>query len=137
MSYDEKLAARIRRALSGRDDVVEKKMFGGLCFMVAGSMCCGLTKTDFMVRVGPARYEEALARPHARPMDFTGRPLKGMVYVAPAGLRTEAALMRWIRLGLAFVSQGPSVQERASAAAMRSPPRRPLARAGIGRRRRR
>ena len=58
--YDEKLAARVREALADRTDVVEKKMFGGLCFMVNGSMCCGLTKSDFMVRVGPKQYEEAL-----------------------------------------------------------------------------
>jgi TfoX/Sxy family transcriptional regulator of competence genes len=103
MSYDEKLAARIRAVLSERDDVVEKKMFGGLCFMVKGSMCCGLTKSDFMVRVGPERYEAALAQPHARPMDFTGRPLKGMVYVAPEGLRSSSALARWVERGLAFV----------------------------------
>jgi TfoX/Sxy family transcriptional regulator of competence genes len=103
VSYDEKLAARIRSILGDRDDVVEKRMFGGLCFMVGGSMCCGLTKTDFMVRVGPAQYENALSQPHARPMDFTGRPLKGMVYVSPEGLRTDAALARWIRRGLAFV----------------------------------
>jgi TfoX/Sxy family transcriptional regulator of competence genes len=104
MSYDETLAARIRAVLSSRDDVVEKKMFGGLCFMVGGAMCCGLTKSDFMVRVGPDEYEHALAQPHARPMDFTGRPLKGMVYVAPAGLRTRAGLERWVRRGLAFVA---------------------------------
>src|SRR5687767_6880584 len=105
MSYDGKLATRVRKALAGRGDVVEKKMFGGLCFMVNGSMCCGLTKTGFMVRVGPVQYEGALAEPHARPMDFTGRPLKGMVYVAPEGLRTEAALARWIGRGLAFVAE--------------------------------
>jgi hypothetical protein len=104
MSYDEQLAARIRRCLAGRRDVVEKKMFGGLCFMVGGAMCCGLTKTDFMVRVGPERYEDALAQPHARPMDFTGRPLKGMVYVGPEGTRTDVALARWVRRGLEFLS---------------------------------
>jgi TfoX/Sxy family transcriptional regulator of competence genes len=91
--------------LAPADPVFEKKMFGGLCFMVGGSMCCGLTKTDFMVRVGPEQYEDALAQPHARPMDFTGRPLKGMVYVAPQGLRSDAALARWIKRGLAFVSK--------------------------------
>jgi TfoX/Sxy family transcriptional regulator of competence genes len=107
MSYDERLAARVRAYLEGRTDVVEKKMFGGLCFMVGGAMCCGLTKSDFMVRVGPAQYEEALAQPHARPMDFTGRPLKGMVYVAPEGLKTSAALAKWVRRGLAFVADGP------------------------------
>jgi TfoX/Sxy family transcriptional regulator of competence genes len=108
VSYDEHLAGRIRVALSGRADVVERKMFGGLCFMVNGAMCCGLTKSDFMVRVGPAEYEAALAEPHARPMDFTGRPLKGMVYVAAEGLRTDAALARWVRRGIAFVTGMPA-----------------------------
>jgi TfoX/Sxy family transcriptional regulator of competence genes len=104
MSYDEKLAARVRKLLSTRDDVVEKRMFGGLCFMVNGAMCCGLTQSDFMVRVGAAQYEDALAQPHARPMDFTGRPLKGMVFVAPEGLREDADLRAWVRRGIAFVS---------------------------------
>jgi TfoX/Sxy family transcriptional regulator of competence genes len=112
MSYDENLATRIRALLAERDDVVEKKMFGGLCFMVNGAMCCGLTKSDFMVRVGADHYEEALAQPHARPMDFTGRPLKGMVYVAPEGLHTKAALTRWVRRGIEFVSaRGPAQSE--------------------------
>jgi TfoX/Sxy family transcriptional regulator of competence genes len=112
MTYDEKLAVRVRKALAVGNDVVEKKMFGGLCFMVDGAMCCGLTKSDFMVRVGPDQYEAALAEPHARPMDFTGRPLKGMVYVAPEGLRTEAALARWVRRGLAFVAAAPTARAR-------------------------
>ena len=108
MSYDEKTAERIRGVLSGRGDVVEKKMFGGLCFMVNGGMCCGLTSTAFMVRVGPDHYEEALAQPHARPMDFTGRPLAGMVYIDPAGFRTDAALAKWVQRGVAFVSALPA-----------------------------
>ena len=112
MSYDERLAARVREALAARDDVVEKRMFGGLCFMVNGAMCCGLTKSDFMVRVGPAQYDDALAEPHARLMDFTGRPLKGMVYVAPEGLRTKAALARWVRRGLAFIAEAPPARAR-------------------------
>jgi TfoX/Sxy family transcriptional regulator of competence genes len=107
MSYDEKLAARVRRVLSDRRDVVEKKMFGGLCFMVNGKMCCGITGTDFMVRVGKAGYDAALSQPHARPMDFTGRPLTGMVYVAKDGLRTEAALGAWVGRGLTFVLSPP------------------------------
>lgn len=108
MSYDETLAMRIRDLLADRTDVVEKRMFGGLCFMVNGQMCCGLTKTDFMVRVGREQYDDALSRPHARPMDFTGRPLVGMVYVAPEGLRTRAALASWIKRGLTFVSSAPA-----------------------------
>src|ERR1700736_6702002 len=104
MSYDEELAARVRQVLSKRTDVVEKKMFGGLCFLVNDAMCCGLTKADFMVRVGPAHYNDALADAHARPMDFTGRPLAGMVYVAPEGLRSAPALTKWVERGLKFVS---------------------------------
>src|SRR5258708_4682338 len=100
MSYDEKTAERVRRILSLRLDVVEKKMFGGLCFMVNGSMCCGLTSTALMVRIGPDGYERALAQPHARPMDFTGRPLTGMVYVDPAGYKTDAALAKWLQRGI-------------------------------------
>ena len=102
--HDDDLAARVRAALGGRTDVVEKRMFGGLCFMVNGQMCCGLTKTDFMVRVGKDAYEAALAQPHARPMDFTGRPLAGMVYVDPDGLRSAAALKKWVDRAVAFVT---------------------------------
>jgi TfoX/Sxy family transcriptional regulator of competence genes len=108
MSYDETTAERIRRILSRRRDVVEKKMFGGLCFMVDGDMCCGLTSTALMVRVGPDRHQEALAQPHSRPMDFTGRPLAGMVYVAPEGYRTDAALAKWVQRGVDFVSTRPT-----------------------------
>ena len=96
MAYDEKTAARLRELFIVRSDVVEKKMFGGLGFMVSGSMCCGLTEGGLMVRIGGGRYVEALAQPFARPMDFTGRPLIGMVYVDPKGFRTEDALKRWV-----------------------------------------
>ena len=82
-------------------------MFGGLCFMVKGSMCCGLTGTAFMVRVGPDQYEEALAQPHARPMDFTGRPLAGMVYVDPVGYSTDVDIAKWVQRGVTFVSALP------------------------------
>ena len=91
MACDEKPAARLRELFIVRSDVVEKKMFGGLCFMVSGSMCCGLTEEGLMVRVGRVRYDEVLAQPFARPMDFTGRPLVGMAYVDSKGYRTEDA----------------------------------------------
>lgn len=116
MSYDEKLAARIRRVLADRTDVVEKKMFGGLCFMVNGAMCCGLTKSDFTVRVGRAGLADALAQPHARPMDFTGRALSSMVYVSPAGLETDAALRSWIHRAVKFVESAPKSKSRPRAA---------------------
>jgi TfoX/Sxy family transcriptional regulator of competence genes len=92
MSYDEKLAERTRAVLDSRDDVIEKKMFGGLAFMVRGHMCVGIVDRELMVRIGPDGYESALAEAHARPMDFTGKPLRGMVYMGAAGLRTEAVL---------------------------------------------
>ena len=123
MSYDEKTAERVRRILSWRLDVVEKKMFGGLCFMVNGSMCCGLTSTAFMVRIGPDGYERALAQPHARPMDFTGRPMTGMVYVDPAGYKTDAALAKWVQRGVDFVSGRP-VKKSASARPRKRPAKR-------------
>ena len=108
MAYDEELAERIRRALAGRQGVSEKKMFGGIAFMLRGNMCCGIVRDDLMVRVGPERYEEALARPHARPMDFTGRPMRGMVYVTPEGCRTDEALKRWVEQGLNFAATLPA-----------------------------
>lgn len=100
MAYDEGLAGRIRTALDGRDDVVERKMFGGIAFMVGGRMACGVIRDDLMVRVGPEGDAAALADPHARPMDFTGRPMKGMVYVSPDGVRSDADLERWVELAV-------------------------------------
>jgi len=107
MAYDEVLAERVRRALAGRNDLSEKKMFGGVAFMLHGNMSCGVEKDQLMVRVGPERYEEALAQPHARPMDFTGRPMRGMVYVTPEGCRTDEALKRWVEQGLNFAASLP------------------------------
>jgi len=108
MSYDEKLAQRIRNILAARNDVAEKKMFGGLALMLNGHMFCGIIKKDLMVRVGLEQYEAALAQPHVRPMDFTGRPLSGYVYVAPAGYDTTWALEKWVQRGMAFVSTMPA-----------------------------
>ena len=107
MAYDEELAERIRRALAGRQGVSEKKMFGGIAFMLRGNMCCGIVGDELMVRVGPGRFQEALAEPHARPMDFTGRPMRGMVYVTPEGCRTDEALKRWVEQGLNFAATLP------------------------------
>ena len=108
MAYDEGLAQRVREALSDQSAVIEKKMFGGLAFMVDGHMCCGVTRETLMVRVGPDAYEAALARPHARPMDFTGRPLKGMVYVDREGHEEDEDLQSWVERGLAFTNTLPA-----------------------------
>jgi TfoX/Sxy family transcriptional regulator of competence genes len=121
MSYDERIATRIRALLGKRRDVVERKMFGGLTFMVNGAMCCGVTSEALVVRVGPAEYEHALAEPHARPMNFTGRPLVGMVYVDPPGYRTAPALSRWVQRGLDFVNRAHASASSRTRTAPRSP----------------
>jgi hypothetical protein len=104
MAYDTEAADRVRTVLSGRSDVVEKRMVGGLSFMVGGAMCCGVTATGLMVRVGPGGLDQALTEPHVRPMKIGGRALRGFVLVEPAGYRTDAALARWVERGLDFVS---------------------------------
>jgi TfoX/Sxy family transcriptional regulator of competence genes len=108
MAFDERLAARVRRALGQRTDFSERRMFGGLAFMVRGHMCCGLVKRDLMVRVGREAFPQAVTRPHARPMDFTGRPSAQMVYVAPSGVKTDRALGAWIDRGVAYIRSLPA-----------------------------
>jgi TfoX/Sxy family transcriptional regulator of competence genes len=129
MAYDEKTAARIRKVLEKRGDLVEKKMFGGLCFMVKDQMCVGLTKDALMVRVGPDAFEESLAQPHARPMDFTGRPMVGFVFVDPPGYATSATLARWLKRGVDYVETRPPKKKTTKAkAARRAFPKRPAKR---------
>ena len=108
MAYNEELDLRIRVVLGGHQGVVEKKMFGGMAFMLSGNMCVGVTGDDLMVRVGPDGLEDALAQPHARPMDFTGRPMKGFVYVDSPGTETEDSLEKWVQRGVAFARTLPS-----------------------------
>ena len=112
MAYDEAFVDRIRRVLGPRPDVTERKMFGGIAFLLDGKMFCGTSKDDLMVRVGPDNHDDALRRPHARPMDFTGRPMRGYVYVALSGLRSEKALKPWLERALAFVATVPSKPKR-------------------------
>lgn len=106
--YDKNTAERVRQILAGQRDVVEKRMVGGLSFMVNGNMACGVTSTALMVRVGPEAYEQALAQPYVRPMTFAGRPLRGYVCVDPAGYQTDTALAAWVQRGVAFVATLPT-----------------------------
>jgi TfoX-like protein len=108
VSYDEPTAERVRRILRGRRNVVEKRMVGGLSFNLDGSMCCGVTRTGLMVRVGPAGLAAALALPHVRPMKFGDRALAGFVLVDPAGYRTDGALQAWVQRGVDFVATLPA-----------------------------
>lgn len=95
MAYDEDLAGRVRAALPDDEAVTERQMFGGLAFMLSGHMFCGVVKDTLMVRLGTDAAGEALGRAHVRPMDFTGRPMKGMVFVDPGGLQ-GTALRQWV-----------------------------------------
>jgi TfoX/Sxy family transcriptional regulator of competence genes len=108
MGYDLKTAERIRRILSSRSDVAEKRMVGGLSFAVGGSMCCGVTGNALMVRVGAEARDRMLARPHVRPMEFAGRALAGFVLIDPEGFRTDAALAAWVQRGLDFAATLPA-----------------------------
>jgi TfoX/Sxy family transcriptional regulator of competence genes len=107
VAYDEGLAQRIREALAERTDVSEKLMFGGICFLLGGNMFAGVVKDDLMLRVGPEAHESLIALPHARPMDFTGRPMKGFLYVAQEGLDSDADLRRWVGHGVAYAESLP------------------------------
>lgn len=126
MAFDEKLAGRVRAVLAARPSVSERRMFGGLAFLLQGRMFCGVIGADLVVRVGPEAWGKALARRHVRPMDFTGRPLTGYVYVAPPGLRAAASLRSWVEQGLRFsrtlAATGPG--RRSPAAGGRSRRRR-------------
>ncbi len=107
MAFDEGLAERLRIQFEDRPDVLEKKMFGGLCFMASGNMCCGIVKDTLMARVGPDQYEDCLRQEYAREMDFTGRSMKGMIYVAPAGIESDRDLKSWVAKCLSFVDSLP------------------------------
>lgn len=104
MAYDDALADRVRAHLSGRRDFAEQKMMGALCFMLGGHMCCGVTGSALMVRVGRDDYEATLAEPHVRPMEVGGRRTSGFVLVDPDGIQTEAALTAWVRRGVDFAA---------------------------------
>ncbi len=107
MAYDEGLAQRIRETL-GTARVTEKKMFGGLAFLSRGHMFVGIVGHTLMARIGPVPYADALRQPHVREMDFTGRPMKGYVFIDPPGIERDNDLARWIAASRAFVRTLPS-----------------------------
>ena len=109
MAYDEDLADRVRAVLPPGEAMTERQMFGGLAFMLGGHMFCGVVKDTLMVRLGPEAAEQALGQPHVRPMDFTGRPMKGMVFIDPAGLHDQA-LRHWVDAAVGFVRSLPPKQ---------------------------
>jgi len=107
MAYDEGLTQRIEEILGDRPDLVAKKMFGGVGFLLRGNMACGVNKDHLVVRVGPDHYETVLAQPHVREFDITGRPMTGWVLVEPAGYESDEDLGNWVQQGLDFALSLP------------------------------
>jgi hypothetical protein len=107
MAYDKCLAQRLRETFAQRADVVEKKMVGGLAFMVSGNMFCGVIGKELMARVGPEQYEMALKEPYAREMDFMGKSFKGFVYIGDKGFASDEDLKSWVRRCEQFVDRLP------------------------------
>jgi TfoX/Sxy family transcriptional regulator of competence genes len=107
VAYDESLADRVREVLAARQGLSERKMFGGIAFMIEGNMGIGVIGDDLMVRLDPADAERALVDPHARPMDFTGRPMKGMLFIDPDGTTADEDLAEWVEAGADFAASLP------------------------------
>lgn len=103
MAYDEALADRVREVLGDRAEVSERKMFGGIAFMLGGHVAVGVIGEDLLVRLGPDG-ERALAEPHTRPMDFTGKPMKTTIFVAPEGTASDADLASWVEAGADYAA---------------------------------
>jgi TfoX/Sxy family transcriptional regulator of competence genes len=112
MAFDPGLAQRVREVVADRPGVTEKRMFGGLAFLLDGKMFVGILQSTLMARVGPDAHEQALARPHVRPMDFTGKPMRGYVYIDPAGLEEDRDLTAWVSRCAAFVASLPEKKAR-------------------------
>jgi hypothetical protein len=106
VAYDPETAERIRRYLADRDDVAEKRMVGGLSFMVGGRMCCGVTSTGLMVRLGRVAVPSALEEPHVRPLVLGGKQVDAFVVIEHEGFADDAALAAWIERGLDFLARG-------------------------------
>ena len=108
MAYDEGLAQRVREVIAELPGYVEKKMFGGVGYMLQGNMACGVNKDDLIIRVGPDHYKEALEQPHTREFDLTGRPMKGWVVVIPEGCASDSDLQEWIAKGVSYALSLPA-----------------------------
>ncbi len=108
MAFDEALAARVRGVLSASKGLAEKRMFGGIAFLVNGNMCCGVHGDELIVRLAPERAEDALDQPHVRVFDLTGRPMKGWLLIGPGGVANEDDLSSWVDQAIAFAGSLPA-----------------------------
>jgi TfoX/Sxy family transcriptional regulator of competence genes len=120
MAVDGTIVARIRELLSGRGDVLERRMMGGICFMVGGHMCCGASGKRLMVRVGREAYAGTLLEPNVRPLDLGGRHPLGYVLVDAAGIREDSDLRLWLDRGIAAVEALPAKNRSKTSATART-----------------
>ena len=131
MAYDKQLADRIRQVFGARHDITERKMFGGLAFLCLGRMCCGIIGSDLMVRIPDDEFDAVMRNRYVRPMDFTGKPLKGFVSVSAPGFRTRAALRGWLSRGERVAAEkAAELTQRHTNATTTAPSRRRLASPG-------
>ena len=112
MAYDEAFAERVRAALKGRRGIVERRMFGGIAFLVRGRMACGVLKTELVLKLGEEETARALKKPHTCPMDFTGKIIKSMIYVKPGGTKTSRSLKAWVDRAVDHARTDPSPRQR-------------------------
>ena len=115
MAYNERLAERIRVVLADRSDVVEKKMFGGIAFMVAGKMACGPHGDNLIVRIGEEAATEHIGKPSVKPMDFTGKVMRSFATIEADGIRTSAQLRKWVLMSAAFAEADAKVAKKKGA----------------------
>lgn len=107
MTYSEETAERLRVELRDTPGITEKSMFGGVSFLLGGNMAIGVVGDDLCVRVGPEVFDDAVELPGARIMDFTGRPMKGWVFVSPAGYADHESLVAWVKRGTDYAKRLP------------------------------
>ncbi len=112
MAYNEQLANRISKLLEQRKGIVEKKMFGGIAYMLKDKMMIGIVKDELIVRCMPEDYPDLLKKPHAREMDFTGKPMKGFLYVSATGIKTDRQLQKWLDIGIDFALKSPPKKKK-------------------------
>jgi len=112
MAFDEKLADRIREILGNSKSITERKMFGGICFMLNGNMIGGVLKDDLIVKIDKESHAKAVAQKHVRPFDFTGKPMVGIIFVSPDGTKTRKNLEQWIEMGTAHARALPAKRKK-------------------------
>lgn len=120
MAYNLNLAQRIREIVYGQKDASERKMFGGICFMIGGNMVCGVVGDELMARINPEKHASALEKAHVKPMEFTGRSMKGYLFIEPEGIKTKRELAYWVNQGVRIAQSIPAKGSKSKAGASKA-----------------